>query len=100
MRSIAPIDNGFHSYAVAWASRRDDGAPFVVSVKLADLRLTYKLGYHVKVSLFQAQYFLAIFNHPHFFKDLFDENHLFDVQSPKNNFNVRMNPSGKLKSKK
>lgn len=51
MRPITPIVNGAHSYAVAWASKRDDGNPYEYSSKLQDLGLSYDKGYTVTVSL-------------------------------------------------
>lgn len=50
MRPITPIINGANSFAVAWASKRDDGAPYAYSSKLQDLGLTYDKGYSVTVS--------------------------------------------------
>lgn len=101
---------------MAWASRRDDGAPFTVSVKLTDLKLTSKNGYHVLVSVIPCvslasliQYIQQLFtekqkNKIHaftlymlVFQDLYDETRTFDVATPKINFNVRINPSGELK---
>ncbi|XP_055319555.1 alpha-N-acetylgalactosaminidase isoform X2 [Sitodiplosis mosellana] len=75
VRPINPIINGAHSYAVAWASKRDDGSPCVYSSKLKDLGLTYDKGYEVT--------------------DLFDEDHDFDhIFRTNTNITVRVNPSG------
>lgn len=39
-----------NSYAVAWASKRDDGNPYEYRAKMADFGLTHKNGYVVTVS--------------------------------------------------
>lgn len=43
--------NGEHSYAIAWSSKRIDGAPFTVSANIASLELTNANGYRVTVSV-------------------------------------------------
>lgn len=50
MRQITPVVNGVHSYAVAWASKRDDGNPYEYRTKMSDFGLTHKNGYVVTVS--------------------------------------------------
>lgn len=50
VRPITPIVNGSHSYAIAWASKRDDGAPYSLSIRLESMGLTHQKGYTVTVS--------------------------------------------------
>lgn len=47
-RRIEPMAGDEYSYAVAFVSRRTDGAPFAFNVRLDDLFLTNKHGYKVK----------------------------------------------------
>lgn len=52
-RPITPVaSNGQYSYAVAFVSRRADGAPYPIKFKLSDLNLTNSRGYSVTVSIF------------------------------------------------
>ncbi|XP_031629996.1 alpha-N-acetylgalactosaminidase [Contarinia nasturtii] len=75
VRPITPVVNGLHSYAVAWASKRDDGSPYATKVKLSDLGLTSAKGYKIT--------------------DLFnEENVLNDVYNVNHNISIRINPSG------
>lgn len=74
-RLITPVVNGVHSMAIAWASKRDDGNPYAVSVKLSDLGLTCANGYRVT--------------------DLFNKhNRLERVYNTHHNISVRIHPSG------
>lgn len=47
--------NGEHSYAIAWSSKRIDGAPFAISTKIESLELTNANGYRVTVSGFMSK---------------------------------------------
>lgn len=74
LRPITPVVDGSNSYAIAWASKRDDGAPYAITTKLQDLGLTHKSGYSVT--------------------DLFDNVRQFEPLRPNSNITVRINPSG------
>lgn len=50
IRPIEPIVNGEYSYAVAFVSRRTDGAPYGFFYKLEDLKLNSTLDYSIYVS--------------------------------------------------
>ncbi|KAG8227457.1 hypothetical protein J437_LFUL015843 [Ladona fulva] len=45
VRPISPIVNGKYSYAVVIFSRRTDGTPYMISVKLSDLGMDNEAGY-------------------------------------------------------
>lgn len=51
VRPISPIVESQYSYAVAWVSKRDDGAPYTISYKPADLGLNHTHGYLVNVRI-------------------------------------------------
>lgn len=51
-RQIEPIYNGYHSYAIAFVSRRVDGAPYPYNITLEDLGLKNPNGYTVVVSTY------------------------------------------------
>lgn len=59
LRPITPFVNGSLSYAVAWVSKRDDGAPYALTVKLCDLGLNHVQGYKVTVSEHNSHNFRA-----------------------------------------
>ncbi|KAG4071125.1 hypothetical protein HA402_014393 [Bradysia odoriphaga] len=74
MRPIKPIVNGELSYAIAWSSKRIDGAPFTVSANIESLKLTNANGYRIT--------------------DLFNKNRFVMDILPAQNITVRVNPSG------
>lgn len=49
-RPVEPFNNGYHSYAVAFVSRRVDGAPYPYNITLEDLGLKNPNGYSIVVS--------------------------------------------------
>ncbi|CAD7091944.1 unnamed protein product [Hermetia illucens] len=73
-RPITPVYDGNHSYAVAFVSRRTDGAPYSISSIVSEMGLKNKNGYTVT--------------------DLFDKTVQARVVEPSHSFNVRVNPSG------
>lgn len=102
LRPITPVISGVHSYAIAWASKRDDGSPYAIVTKLHDLGLTHQNGYKVIVS---KNDFAGIWENctPKIWlinlfdismQDLFDENHKLEHAQSNSNFSVRVNPSG------
>lgn len=48
-RPISPISQSYYSYAVAFVSRRTDGAPYSVDFKLSELGLNNRNGYVLTV---------------------------------------------------
>lgn len=48
-RPVESVHRGNYSYAVAFVSRRDDGAPSPYKITLKDLGLKHDLGYTIKV---------------------------------------------------
>ncbi|CAI6346860.1 unnamed protein product [Macrosiphum euphorbiae] len=46
-RPVEPFNDGYHSYAVAFVSRRVDGAPYPYNITLEDLGLTNPNGYSI-----------------------------------------------------
>ncbi|XP_060833878.1 alpha-N-acetylgalactosaminidase-like [Rhopalosiphum padi] len=50
-RPVEPFNNGYHSYAVAFVSRRVDGAPYPYNITLEDLGLKNPNGYSL-INLF------------------------------------------------
>lgn len=44
-RPILPRTNSYHSFAVAFVSRRTDGAPYRIQFNLIDIGLTNLAGY-------------------------------------------------------
>lgn len=50
-RQVEPFNNGYYSYAVAFVSRRVDGAPYPYNITLEDLGLKNPNGYSIIVSL-------------------------------------------------
>ncbi|XP_050536026.1 alpha-N-acetylgalactosaminidase-like [Daktulosphaira vitifoliae] len=76
-RPVEPVHNGYYSYAVAFVSRRSDGAPFAYKILLKHLRLDSPNGYTIT--------------------NLFDKNTSFNNQTifvSKSFIKVRVNPSG------
>lgn len=53
VKPISPVLKGTFSYAVAWASKRDDGAPYSIQTALSKLGLVHEDGYFVTVRTFQ-----------------------------------------------
>lgn len=49
VRPVAPVVEGMFSYAIAWSSKRDDGAPYAVKTVLSRLGLLNEKGYQVEV---------------------------------------------------
>lgn len=49
VKPISPVIKGTFSYAVAWTSKRDDGAPYAIQTSLAKLGLVHEDGYLVTV---------------------------------------------------
>uniref|UniRef100_A0A2S2QTT3 Alpha-galactosidase n=2 Tax=Sipha flava TaxID=143950 RepID=A0A2S2QTT3_9HEMI len=47
-RPIEPVYRGQYSYAVAFVSRRADGAPYPYKITLEDLGMTHYIGYTIK----------------------------------------------------
>uniref|UniRef100_A0A6M2DWE2 Alpha-galactosidase n=1 Tax=Xenopsylla cheopis TaxID=163159 RepID=A0A6M2DWE2_XENCH len=72
-RQISPVEGEFHSYAIAFASRRDDGTPYRMTKALKELGLNATGGYHVQ--------------------DLYDDTN-YGVLLPDDTIQVRVNPSG------
>lgn len=95
MRPITPIVNGVHSYAIAWTSKRNDGAPYSVVTRLNDLGLTHQHGYKAIVSV-MSNFVLCdrIKALIIFLQDLFDEDFKLENVRSNANFSVRVNPSG------
>lgn len=50
-RPIEPVHNGYYSYAIAFVSRRADGAPYPYNITLQDLGLKNTNGYTIYVSI-------------------------------------------------
>ncbi|XP_061386356.1 alpha-N-acetylgalactosaminidase [Musca vetustissima] len=74
-RPITPVIlNGEYSYAVAFVSRRADGAPYTIKFKLSELNLTNPRGYSVT--------------------DLYDNNRYLGFVKPSTVFETRINPNG------
>ncbi|XP_075168178.1 alpha-N-acetylgalactosaminidase isoform X2 [Haematobia irritans] len=74
-RPITPVtSNGQYSYAVAFVSRRADGAPYSIKFKLNDLNLTNPRGYAVT--------------------DLYDNNRFIGQFKPTSAFETRIIPNG------
>jgi len=48
-RPVEPVHHGNYSYAVAFVSRREDGAPYLYKITLEDLGLKHHFGYTIKV---------------------------------------------------
>lgn len=48
-RPISPVIKSYFSYAVAFVSRRTDGAPYSVDLKLSELGLNNRNGYILTV---------------------------------------------------
>jgi len=48
-RPVEPVHHGNYSYAVAFVSRREDGAPYPYKITLEDLGLNHRIGYTIKV---------------------------------------------------
>ncbi|XP_047735992.1 alpha-N-acetylgalactosaminidase [Hyalella azteca] len=72
-RPITPVDQNYYSYAIAFLNRRTDGTPSEVSVKPAELGMTYPNGYTVTDLFSGVKYGLV---------------------NPKNIFKADVNPSG------
>lgn len=47
-RPVEPVHRGNYSYAVAFVSRREDGAPYPYKITLEDLGLNHHIGYTIK----------------------------------------------------
>jgi len=76
-RPITPVTkSGHHSYAVAFVSRRDDGAPYRIPFTAKDLKLTNPKGYRVQ--------------------DLYDASNKLGVFQSESQFITRVNPNGKI----
>ncbi|EDW91932.1 alpha-N-acetylgalactosaminidase [Drosophila yakuba] len=74
-RPITPVTkNGHHSYAVAFVSRRDDGAPYRIPFTGKELGLMNPKGYSVQ--------------------DLFDASNKLGVFQSNSQFITRVNPNG------
>ncbi|XP_026841072.1 alpha-N-acetylgalactosaminidase isoform X2 [Drosophila persimilis] len=74
-RPITPVvSNNQHSYAVAFVSRRADGAPYRIVFTLKELELHNTAGYDVQ--------------------DLYDDKNHLGVFRPANQFITRVNPNG------
>nr|XP_017014915.2 alpha-N-acetylgalactosaminidase [Drosophila takahashii] len=74
-RPITPVTkSGHHSYAVAFVSRRDDGAPYRIPFTAKDLGLTNPKGYRVQ--------------------DLYDASNKLGVFQSTSQFITRVNPNG------
>lgn len=59
-RPVEPVHHGNYSYAVAFVSRREDGAPYPYKITLKDLGLKHHIGYTIKVitnNFFDTYYF-------------------------------------------
>lgn len=52
IRPVEPVYHGQYSYAVAFVSRRTDGAPYPYTIALEDLGMTHYIGYTIKVNVF------------------------------------------------
>ncbi|KAL5280874.1 hypothetical protein ACFFRR_004717 [Megaselia abdita] len=75
IRPVLPLTEHYYSYAVAFVSRRTDGIPFDLSLKLSEFKLDYPIGYQVR-DLFELE-------------ELGPLNYTID-----DFFDVRVNPSG------
>ncbi|EDW57218.1 alpha-N-acetylgalactosaminidase [Drosophila virilis] len=73
-RPITPTADAEYSYAVAFVSRRVDGAPYAISFTLKDLSLNNEYGYGVQ--------------------DLFEPNSNLGVFRSESHFNTRVIPNG------
>lgn len=79
-RPITPVTkSGHHSYAVAFVSRRDDGAPYRIPFTVKELGLTNPKGYNVQ--------------------DLYDASSKLGVFQSESQFITRVNPNGKIRCK-
>lgn len=58
MKPVTPVVQGNPSYAIAWSSKRDDGAPYTISTLLTDHGLLKNVTYYVTV-----RYLLIIIFH-------------------------------------
>ncbi|VVC36751.1 Aldolase-type TIM barrel,Glycoside hydrolase superfamily,Glycoside hydrolase, family 27 [Cinara cedri] len=77
-RPVEPVRGGSYSYAVAFVSRREDGAPTPYTITLEHLGLKHYTGYTVK-NLFNKQLVNGAENY---------------YVTPKSVIKVRVNPSG------
>lgn len=74
VRKIAPIVGNSTSYAVAFVSQREDGAPYSIIAVPAQLGLNHARGYNLV--------------------DLYDESKVFETYYSNRSLAVRVNPSG------
>ncbi|XP_025423362.1 alpha-N-acetylgalactosaminidase-like [Sipha flava] len=74
-RPIEPINNGYYSYAIAFVSRRVDGAPYPYNITLKDFGMNNPNGYKV-------------------FNLYGNENTTSCNFNPESSLKVRVNPSG------
>lgn len=51
-RPVEPVYRGQYSYAVAFVSRRTDGAPYPYTIAIEDLGMAHYIGYTIKVNFF------------------------------------------------
>uniref|UniRef100_A0A1B6FU31 Alpha-galactosidase n=1 Tax=Cuerna arida TaxID=1464854 RepID=A0A1B6FU31_9HEMI len=73
-RPISPMNENYYSYAVAFVSRRYDGAPYAYNITVDALGLHNPSGYLVT--------------------DLFSDSYVEEPMLPKSLLNVRVKPSG------
>lgn len=76
VRKVAPVVGNSTSFAVAFTSQRDDGAPYSITIVPDQFGLNHDRGYQIT--------------------DLFASARVFETIYSNRNLTVRINPSGSL----